>query len=519
MHYLKNICVRLILSLFELLGYSISYLYRSSNNIFKYIENCIASCVSRSKSSILGIFLIIGILSGCASISTEIVCGNVSNDKNNVKTCKNNKVSVGDGIIYYLPKRDIRVNITVASPDETTSTSSSTNPPSVTGQTSSSKAISNKSDSSLKKITVNIANNYSQETLPDQENVFLLRYNKNYIGANNMAIGVNSYGLLSITHADTINKINEIAANIAADVAAVSLGGGFAPQNSTVNSPVALKTNDIGAISAFTAPADNTAIIRNVDVAKCEIGSYSILIDPKEWKNTNVEFKEFCGIVVELKTIFNPGNNNSNWIDPAGTFDELRIITRQARNALGYFPAQQYRINSLPGIFYKQDLPYIISICKYDKNLENSENKDKKTLGHKCPDVASRFVAISPNESKIFFAPITETFFTDNTSDITLVNGVVNTLKENTDSELLALSKIPSSVLGAYTNAVGQIFSSFSTVATNKNLNMTNELLLLMNTEKLKRCQAAIVANPLIGKTGETLATAQSNIQSACATN
>lgn len=340
-----------------------------------------------------------------------------------------------------------------------------------------------------------------------------------------MAIGVNSSGLLSITHADTINKINEIASNVAIDVAAIAMGGGFIPAANTTNlSPrTALTTNTLAGPS-FSSPTENTVILNNVDSNQCEEGTYSFLIDPltiktlrlieeKESKNEEDEKKkannpiEVCGVALFVKSYPAIKQINSHWIDPGkGFFDNLRIETRRARNALAYFPAQQYTINSLPGIFYKQDIPYIIEICRV-----NEKQSDK------CNIPASQLIAFSPNESKIYFAPITETYFTDNTSDITLLNGVVNSLKENTDSELLALSKIPASVLGAYTNAVGEIFKSFSTVSENQGTALSKELALYSKQVKVNRCQVAIATNNPDGKKGEELTTALNNIQTACA--
>jgi hypothetical protein len=147
------------------------------------------------------------------------------------------------------------------------------------------------------------------------------------------------------------------------------------------------------------------------------------------------------------------------------------------------------------GVHFK-DLPYLVTV-KHD-------------------NAQSQFVALSPNESKIFLAPITKTAFSDNISDITMANGVVLSLKENTDSELLALSKIPSDILGAYTNATGQIFSALGTVVTNQNTGQASELSLLKTKININNCQIALAQNPLAGLTGTSLATAQSNIHSAC---
>jgi len=106
--------------------------------------------------------------------------------------------------------------------------------------------------------------------------------------------------------------------------------------------------------------------------------------------------------------------------------------------------------------------------------------------------------------------------FTDNTSDITLVNGIVNSLRQNTDSELLGLAKIPASALGAYTNAVGEIFKGIGAVSENESKAQTSELSVLRNAQMITRCQMAIAANNIVGKTGDDLTVALNAIQTAC---
>jgi len=223
------------------------------------------------KKSFASIYAILGCLklTGCASITSEVICGNPGKDGkqigSRVETCNPDR-SIGDGIVYYLPKRDIRIDVVVASagsgggssgstivnvstPSDSsqsinTTITPSTKPDSPTPKPiASSKNISKKQEAKVdnqgdgtsqpgqteenkKKITVTLCDNRDGETLPDLRNVFLLRYSKNLIGQNNMAVGVSPVGLLTITHADTINKINDIAAYIAIDAAAISTGAG-----------------------------------------------------------------------------------------------------------------------------------------------------------------------------------------------------------------------------------------------------------------------------------------------------
>ena len=501
------------------------------------------STKTRKMIPLICLYVVYSGLNGCASISSEIVCSNPPHLPRQ-KSC-DNEISLGDGIVYYLPKRSIRVNVAVtefnASPADSSANESST----VSTTTSPSQNVSidiksaakqcetkktppkdtyPKTDSSEdkkvteKKVTVTIVNNYATETIPDPGYVFLLRYNKNWIGANNMAIGVNSYGLLSVTHADTVNKINDIAANIAVDVAAVSLGAGFSPQADAATR-TALQTFNVSS-PELVSPSNDNSVTFSTTVDKCKVGRYSILFDPTDpklfdRKNPNQKISKpesVCGIDISVERIFGEesksNHRHSYRISPAGFWDEVFNWLTKAKSGLDIFHANRFKFESLPGLFYKQDLPYIVTV---QQKTQNSDAEAGKML-----QPTSSFLALSPNESKIYFAPITETLFSDNTSDITLVNGIVNTLKENTDSELLALTKIPSGILGAYTNAAGQIFSSVGKVLDNQHTSQASELSVLLGAEKIKRCQLAIAINNPAGKTGDALTIAFNNIQTAC---
>ncbi|MCD2453790.1 hypothetical protein GO003_025785 [Methylicorpusculum oleiharenae] len=178
--------------------------------------------------------------------------------------------------------------------------------------------------------------------------------------------------------------------------------------------------------------------------------------------------------------------------------DYFLIYKRLARNLMAMGPLDQYAVGSVPGVYYKQDRPYKVIIYEKDRNA------------------SAIFNAFSPNESGVYLAPISETLFTDNTSDITLINGVVNSLKQNTDSELLGLAKIPASALGGFTSALGEIFVGLKKVSENESNNLSNELSVLWNKQMITRCQMAIAANNPAGKTGDELTIAFNAIQTAC---
>ncbi|MCD2453798.1 hypothetical protein GO003_025825 [Methylicorpusculum oleiharenae] len=219
-------------------------------------------------------------LTGCASITSEVICGEADPAKNDkaaigseVNICHSRR-SISDGIVYYMPKRDIRINVTVTRIE---AQSKGTSKPDQT-------------EDNKKQITVSLVDNRGGETLPDLRNVFLLRYSKNWIGQNNMAVGVSPLGLLTITHADTINKINDIATYLAIDFAALSMGAGSPIKPTETSRSTALPTTSItpGEFnpSVYTATFDKVT-------TECKPGNYSLLVAACNQKPSNQQSAQF----------------------------------------------------------------------------------------------------------------------------------------------------------------------------------------------------------------------------------
>jgi uncharacterized protein YceK len=379
-------------------------------NIFKFV----------SISTYVGV-----ILSGCASLSTEIVCSSknekISNNENtwtgsvcSTNTVKN-KYSVDDGIVYYMPKRDIKINVQIASVKDQ-----------IGKPLDPIKDKNNKITETNKTVTLTVTSD--SPTTPDYDHIFLLRYNKNYIADNNMAIGVNSLGLLTITHADTINRVADIAANVATDIA-IANGLPVTPTDSSSRS--ALKTKEginIGTVSL----GNNSVVFPLPSYENCPVSQFTLTLT-KDKKDLNV-----CGAVIKLTSPKKPPLHDSFRISPAGFLDHLHNLGTHVLNYADVTHFHTKSFDNYPGIFYRQNLPYTVSI---------------KVPG--LPDIATpaEFTALSPNESPIYFAPIIPTVFSDNTNDISLENGIVTILEENTSSELNALTQIPAKILKPLTNS------------------------------------------------------------------
>lgn len=152
---------------------------------------------------------------------------------------------------------------------------------------------------------------------------------------------------------------------------------------------------------------------------------------------------------------------------------------------------------SQSGLFYKHDLPYLVT-------LEDS------SAGR------SQFIAMSPSESEVDFVPVTRTFFANNTGNITLANGIVTSVDQSSDGELVAASELPADIISAYFSAIGSLFSQFSTNSANQTTNISNAQALSVAKIKQQACAAAIAANPIAGKTPDEAQAAITTIKNAC---
>lgn len=490
-------------------------------------------------------------LQGCSSAITSARLDNPS-DVTNVS-----------GVFYHMPKRAIRVDIAVADPPSSNSASASSstvsntfnNSPSSSGggqdgnspegkmscpatatyceftqfkkgDTTTTKintkepedpTTQKKKETTKKIVTVTIANNFNSETRPDLGETFVLQYNKNLFGQNNAAIAVSSFGLLSVTHADTINKTEAIASNIAMDVASASIGAGFLtpPVN---NNTAALATYSGANPGSYIAPSSNSATYTlSRDFSDCPNGNYTIAFNPGDNPSdpSTPNSLTICGVKISYKELFpkrlgqapndfpNPLSSSTYVARPKrgviGTINNVFNIITQPN--YGRFSSDKgFSPDLYSGLFYRLDLPYEVSV-----QVSGKTN-------------VSKFLALSPNESATFFAPITETVFASNTSDITLTNGVMSGLKETTDSELYVMSRIPADILGSYTNAVGQAFSALGT-ATTAQSQYQQSLTISTVSAQVTKCLKAVATFPTAGLTGTALQSAQANINAACVGN
>lgn len=143
------------------------------------------------------------------------------------------------------------------------------------------------------------------------------------------------------------------------------------------------------------------------------------------------------------------------------------------------------------GIFFRQEIAYVV------------EGKDSSGA------LLGRWPAYSPDQSDIFFYPVTETVFASSHTNFVFSDGVVTNIDQTSDSEINGVLQIPANILTGYTTALGQVFSAFNT-------DRTDKVTAAVSASKLQYCQSVIAANPLSGKSSADMATAEANIKAAC---
>ena len=126
------------------------------------------------------------------------------------------------------------------------------------------------------------------------------------------------------------------------------------------------------------------------------------------------------------------------------------------------------------GIFYRQELPYLVTVTGGPVNQSA--------------------IVLSPSDSRAHFLPIARTFFSSNSADFGLVNGVPERYKQESDGEGVALFKLPADVLAAYFSAVGSLFDAFKS-RDSKQVDALNESLKLeLAKKKYDACLEALRA-------------------------
>ena len=256
-------------------------------------------------------------------------------------------------------------------------------------------------------------------------------------------------------------------------VAGVNTMGLLTSSNATTTSGVGTILQNLatfaGQISVLETKPGQTPI-------PCKAGqTYYLIAFPEDLKATvPTGSRSICGFNVTAEPLFPSG------IGTPGA-DTQRLHTGGSES----------------GIFYKQQLPYKVQITSSD-------------------GLSSSFLVYSPDEAPIGFIPVNRTFFADNGTNVTLQNGILTQVDENTTGEILALSQYPSQIINAYFKAIGGLFSQIGTNTTSQTSVINDQTALAAAKAKQQYCTATIAANPLSGKSGTELSNAEAAIKAAC---
>lgn len=112
-------------------------------------------------------------------------------------------------------------------------------------------------------------------------------------------------------------------------------------------------------------------------------------------------------------------------------------------------------------------------------------------------------ILASPSASPVYFLPISKTFFSNNSAELGFSDGIPSKYDQMTEGEAVALAKLPADIIGAYFEAVGKIFTAFSTSDKNETTALADEYKLELEKNKFKLCMNALKAK----KTAEELET------------
>jgi len=350
-------------------------------------------------------------------------CSSVSSTVTDVTT------PVGDGVVYYMPRRPIKVSITLPAP-----TKDGALPATPTVDTIAAS--------------------------PDLHRRFLLNFRANWLGKNHANIGVTTSGLLTTSNADTTSGISTIVQNIAK-----ALGSATALAAAVAAPPGA------------TPPAP--------PAPSCLQGrTYTILLYPEQYVDPNVPKPQLCGFSITLAKL------DGSPLPTDRTPDTPRLTEKGKQS----------------GVFYRQEMPYRVTVAD-PKGGESSQ-----------------FIAFSPNLSPIAYIPVTQGFFANNQTNITLSEGMVTAVDSLTTGEVVAFTQLPADFISAYAAALGSVFASFSTSAKAEADLTNNQSQLAQARIKQTACASVIEANRatldpgnLVGVTGDALAKATANINAALA--
>jgi hypothetical protein len=366
------------------------------------------------------------------------------------------EVQVDDGVIYYLPKRPIKVTITLPSAN-TQPGNNNKQPAADAGKKNEQPAAKGSGDTSTQAaptITVDTI-----DSVPDPSKRFILSYsglNRNMIGDNHASIKVTPSGLLTSAGSNTISGIITIVQSVAKSLGTVS--GAL-----TAGGTVGLKEGEGGERNPCLPGVPYSVLVYPEDVAENDPTKAPALC-----KNYSMQVLSINGETL-TSTHKSTSDETKSSSDTKNTGGDT--VSSQTANT-----AKLVEKKSHSGVFYKQDIPYQVVITDSSGNM-------------------STFIAYSPDLSPVGFAPIPLSFFANANISLTFVNGVLTGVDSDVKGEIAGLVELPADFISAYTTALGGIFSGIGTALGNEKTVATNRNLLTQVQAQKQICADAISAN------------------------
>ncbi|MBL8305588.1 MAG: hypothetical protein JNM33_02745 [Rubrivivax sp.] len=282
---------------------------------------------------------------------------------------------LGEGLTYYLPKKDIQVTVVV------------------TGD-----AVS----------TVSLA---TTPAYPDLRQAFVLRNGPNALGKTANTIGVGANGLLKSTKATVTSGVSDAASSLAGIAGSVQAG----------------------------------RVSINATRGTCGNGTHVFLYPVTEDKEQTA-----CGLKLTIK----------------------RLTGAEARaEGSGPRPTAKALEEAYSGLYYRQAEPFLVTV---DGTIKTAA------------------ILYSPSVAPLKSLPIARTFFADGDAAVTLDDGVPTQYDQTTDGELVALLKLPATIIAAYFEAIGKLFDAFKTRDAKQAEDMSSSIKLELAKAKYEACLKAI---------------------------
>lgn len=313
----------------------------------------------------LGVIGLVLALQGCANLTSA-----PSADKD-----------LGDGLTYYLPKKDILLTIVV------------------------------EKDKGITSVAVSTTSAY-----PDLKQAYVLRHERNLIGKTANNIGVDVNGLLKSTKAVATSGVSDALKNLAESSASIRL---------------------------------NSFLVTDVTIP-CGVGTHTYI-----YPSTSAKDLSACGgLNVSIAKLTAEGSTASAQGKAAPPRETGSADT-----------------GKYSGIYYRQAEPYLVTVTG---------------------PINTASVVFSPSAAPLKSLSIARTFFATGDSGMDFTDGMPTKYDQTTEGELVALFKLPATIIASYFAAIGSVFDAFKTRDTKEADDLASSIKLELAKKKYDACIKAI---------------------------